>query len=202
MERKTLPAREKQIREEIHLFCPGGGCSARLGIRKGLTVTLEPRYTNAPHPNYPAGTWWKQEWKQELPPRGAYKGMPRARDARRAMRDIDKATEGVPPKAVGQVGKETLKRGDLLDNVMLAAGGLTGPAGVRLFREATEPRDDFKGNRGTLRALSSFPSWGRWLRRPRVVLPPGTHTVVCGNYRCGELANIKAPIAGTLGQKS
>lgn len=192
MERKTLPAREKQMREEIHLFCPGEGCSARLGIRKGLTVTLEPRYTNALHPNYPAGTWWKQEW----PLRGAYKGWPRASDAGRAMRDIDKATEGVPREAVAQVIEETLKRPDLLDNVKITMGRQTGPLGVRLFHESTEYRDHaVLLDRGTLRGASSFTSWGRWLRRPRVVLPPGAHTVVCGNYRCGGLASIKAPIS-------
>jgi hypothetical protein len=197
MERKTLPAREKQIQEdEWHLFCPGEGCSARLGIRKGLMVTLEPCYTNAPHPNYPAGTWWKQKRS---------KGWPRARDAREAMRDIDKATEGVPPEAVDQVIKETLKRGDLLDNAWITMGRQTGPLGARLFRESTQYRDIrpvLLPSRGKLRGASSFLSWGRWLRRPRVALPPGTHTVVCGNCRCGGLASIKAPIAGTLGQKS
>jgi hypothetical protein len=184
MERKTLPAREKQIREdEWHLFCPGEGCSARLGIRKGLTVTLERRYTNAPHPSYPAGTWWKQE-------RGGYKGMPRAKDVRKAMRDIDRATEGVPPEAVGQAIKETLRRRDLLNNVYTAqAGKLTAPAGKRLFRESTEYRDRaVLLSRGRLRGASSIFSWGRWHARPRPALPPGTHTVVCS--RCEGAATI------------
>ena len=169
-----------------------------MGIRKGLTVTLEPRYTNAPHPSYPAGTWWKQERS---------KGMPRARDARKAMRDIDRATEGVPPEAVDDVIKETFKRGDLLDDVWLAAGRLSGSAGARLFSESVPRAQDLDirdvgTSRGKLRGASSFLSWGRWLRRPRLVLPPGTHTVVCGNYRCGGQASIKTPSAGTLGQKS
>jgi hypothetical protein len=185
MERKTLPAREKQIREdESHLFCPGEGCSARLGIRKGLTITLERRYTNAPHPSYPAGTWWKQE-------RGGYKGMPRARDARRAMRDLHKAIEGIPletpletlREAADQVAKETLRRRDLLNNVYTAqAGKLTAPAAKRLFREYTEWR------REELRRGSSIFSWGRWHARPRPALPPGTHTVVCS--RCEGAATI------------
>lgn len=188
MVRKTLPAREKQIREdEWHLFCPGEGCSARLGIRKGLTVTLEPRYTNAPHPSYPAGTWRKEE---------RYKGFSRARDGRKAMRDIERATEGVPPEAAEQVAKETLKRGDLLDNVWPAANRLRGaPGATRLFRDSTELRDVLAG-RAHFRAGSSFLSWGRWLRRPRVTLPPGTHTVVCD--RCGGQASIQAPVSGSL----
>ena len=191
MERKTLPAREKQIREdEWHLFCPGEGCSARLGIRKGLTVTLEPCYTNAPHPSYPAGTWWKQERS---------KGWPRARDARKAIRDIERAIEGVAPEALEQVRKDTLKQGDLLDDVGPATGSLTGSAAKRLFADTTEYRN---GHVIPLRGDASFLSWGRWLRRPRVTLPPGTHTVVCGNDRCGGQASIQTPIAGTLGQKS
>jgi len=177
MDRKTLPAREKQIREdEWHLFCPGEGCSARLGIRQGLMVTLEPCYTNAPHPGYPADTWWKQERP---------KGPPRARDARKAMRDVEEATEGVSPEDTRQVVKETVRQGKLLD---LAVG----PD----YEEDATPEDWHEDvvRRGEFGRVSYILGSDQRYFRLRVVLPPGTHTVVCGNYRCGGLANIKAPI--------
>jgi hypothetical protein len=81
MKRMTLPVREKQIREgEWHLLCPGEGCGARLGKRKGLTVTLETRYTLRADPDYPLGTWWREE-------RGGYNPIPRQRDIRRIAKD-------------------------------------------------------------------------------------------------------------------
>lgn len=195
-----LPARTKLIgTRALHFFCPGEDCGARLacGDRettnidggREIEVRLEPRYTNGPHPSYPAGTWWRQE-------RDGYKGMPRARDARKAMRDIDKATEGVPPEAAGQVTKETLKRGDLLGNVWSTTGRLTGSAGARGFRESTEYRDSIM-SRGFLRGASSILGWGRYHAQPRPALPPGTHTVVC--YRCRGKASITTPISGSLG---
>jgi len=182
MDRKTLPAREKQIREdEWHLFCPGEGCSARLGMRQGLNkppfaemVTLEPCYTNAPHPSYPVGTWWKQERP---------KGPPRARDARKAMRDVEEATEGVSPEDTRQVVKETVRQGKLLD---LAVG----PD----YEEHATPEDwheDVVG-RGEFHRVSYILGSDQRYFRPRVVLPPGTHTVVC--YLCEGEATIETPI--------
>jgi hypothetical protein len=180
----------------LDFFCAGEGCGARLAcgeIHEGreIEVCLEPRYTNGPHPRYPAGTWWRKKL-------GGYKGMPNARDARKAMRDIDGATEGVPPEAVGQVVKETLKRGDLLDNVYAAqAGRLTGAAGVRAFRDSTEYRDHtVLLSRGKLRRAASILRWGRRHVQPRPALPPGTHIVVC--YRCGGKASIETPVSGSL----
>ena len=80
MERKTLPAREKQIREdEWHLFCPGEGCSARLGIRKGLIIWLETRYTLKPHPGPPFFVWWRER-------EGGYQYIPRQRGIRRLVK--------------------------------------------------------------------------------------------------------------------
>lgn len=194
-----LPVRTKSLpRSKLQFFCPGDGCGARLAVQtihedgRPEQVCLEPRYINDPHPPYPAGTWWRQE-------RGGYKGMPRARDARRAMRDIDRATEGVPPEAVAQVIKQTLKRGDLLDNAYTAPlGRLTGSAGARLFRESTEFRNrDVMMSRGKLRGnAAALKGRDRRHAQPRPALPPGIHTIVC--YQCGGKASIELPIPGNL----
>jgi len=189
-----LPARTKLVRKgsNLHFFCPGEGCGARLAcgntdIRTDtgweIEVRLEPRYTNGPHPSYPAGTWWRQK-------RGGYKGLPRARDARKAERDVERATEGVSPEAVSQVVKETLKRGNLLD---LALGSD--------FEEHATPEKWHEDvvRRGEFHRVTYILGQRRHFCQPAPVLPPGTHIVIC--YRCGGKASIKAPFPGSLGPR-
>jgi len=195
-----LPARTKWVRggRGLHFFCPGAGCEARLACGdtettnidggREIEVRLELCYTNGPHPSYPAGTWWRQK-------RGGYKGIPRARDVRKEMREqrLSEGGEGSRlPEAVGQGVKGTL-------------------TDAQLFREPSQycsiyTRRGVFPIRGILRVPGMLPgsefflSYGRRRLQPSPVLPPGTHTVVCD--RCGGKASIKAPIAGTLGQES
>jgi hypothetical protein len=184
MERKTLPAREKQVswasspprpprppdaepEDEWHLFCPGEGCSARLGSRRLIpqgfrldsrhvvgqafhVTTLETRYTDEPHPDYAPGTWWRQRL-------GGYQGMPSQRDIRKAHQRGQKLPDPCPDSSTPEA-----------HNAVMAF--------VRYGFSMAVPKNP-------------KPAPRRDSYRPH--LRPGRHVVIC--YKCGGAATIDTP---------
>lgn len=176
-----LPANEKPVRlNEVHFFCPGEGCDARLGKRteEGTMhdvqwrFELERRYTDEPHATYPNGLWWRKQ-------RGGYANLPSARDARRVARALEET-----PAATGRERYKAVANTGFADVVRHLAGPGLRTAVLGDDWDQLDERDIRKA----FQQAAYF--YGEHRRESQLMpaLPTGTHVVVC--YRCGGNASI------------
>ncbi len=174
-----IPARAKMTGSGmLHLFCRGEGCSARLGKHveesgeNGLTtrIELEPRYTNAEHPNYPLGWWWRRKG-------GAYRDVPRAKDARR----VSQALRRSPNQRHRSVGETGLA--DVVEQVA-GPGLIEAVLGLEDWRSLDE-----QTVREAFGKATFIYGRGRSAAVLRPTPPTGSHVVVC--YRCGCPASVE-----------